>query len=55
MLLIIVILILVFGVGGFGWHQSGYAGGPYLGGGVGLILLIVVLFFLFGGGGRFGW
>ena len=56
MLLLIVVLILLFGCGGWG-YRSGWVGpgGSYngIGGGIGLILLILVLFVLFGGGS--GW
>ena len=51
MTLILIVLILVLCVGGGGWGYSRYpSSGPYLGGGVGLVLLIVVLWAVLGGG-----
>ena len=47
-ILVILILLLIFGVGGYGWHSTGYVGGPFLGGGIGLIVVILVVLFLFG-------
>ncbi len=49
LILIIVLLVILFGGSGYGWHTSGYAGGPYLGGGVGLILVMLVLWLILGG------
>lgn len=47
LILIIVLLFVLFG-GGYGWHRSGYSGGPYLGGGLGLILVVVLVLALMG-------
>jgi hypothetical protein len=47
-ILIVLIILLIFGVGGYGWHSAGYVGGPFLGGGVGLIVLILVILLLMG-------
>jgi len=46
-IILLVVLILVFGGVGYGFRGS-YANGPYLGGGVGLVLLVVVLYLLLG-------
>ena len=51
MSLILIVLILVFCVGGTGWGYSRYpSSGPYLGGGLGLVVLVVVLWLIFSGG-----
>ena len=34
--------------GGGGWAWTGYAGGPYLGGGVGLIVVVLIVLLLLG-------
>jgi hypothetical protein len=47
LILIVILLVVLFG-GGYGWHRSGYSGGPYLGGGVGLILLVILVLALMG-------
>jgi len=50
MTLLLIILVIIF-LGGGGWSYSRYpASGPYLGGGVGLVLVIFVLWILFSGG-----
>ena len=50
MTLILIVLILVFCVGGTGWGYSRYPGsGPYFGGGLGLVLVILLIWFLMGG------
>ena len=46
-IILLVVLILVFGGVGYGFRGT-YANGPYLGGGVGMILLVVVLYLLLG-------
>lgn len=46
---LLILLIILFVVGPYGGYRYG---GPYLGGGVGLVLLIVLLVYLFGGGLR---
>ena len=47
LIILLVLLILVFGGVGYGFRGS-YANGPYLGGGIGLVLLIVVIYLLLG-------
>ena len=50
MTLLLIVLILVVVFGGGGWSYSRYPGsGPYLGGGLGLVLLILLIWFLMGG------
>jgi len=51
-ILIIIIEIILLG-GGLRWARSGYAGGPFLGGGIRLVLLVLVILFLFSGGMHF--
>ena len=48
MLLLIILLILIFGLGGpyYGYNNYGPTGGL-----VPLIILVVILFLIFGGGG----
>lgn len=41
--LIILIILIALLFGGLGWSHTGYYGGPYLGGGVGLVVLILVI------------
>lgn len=45
-IIVIILIVLLLGGGGYGWH-SGY-GGPYLGGGVGLVVLVLVVLLLMG-------
>ena len=47
-LILIVLLVLALGGGGYAWRSNG----PYYGGGIGIggILLILVIFWLFSGG-----
>jgi hypothetical protein len=50
MLLLIIVLILVFGVGGFGYYGPRNEWGPiHYGSGAGLLVLVLVLLLLFGG------
>lgn len=51
MLLLIIVLILLFGVGGFGYYgpRAGWSGVHYGGGGLGLILIIVLIVLLLNG------
>jgi len=50
MTLLLIVLILLI-VGGGGWGYSRYpSSGPYLGGGLGLVVLVVVLWLIFSGG-----
>ena len=51
MLLVLLLVILVFGVGGGAWYgpRSGWSGYQYGGGGIGLILIVLLVLFLFGG------
>jgi hypothetical protein len=53
MLLLIIVLILVFGVGGGAWYgpRAGWGGAQY-GGGIGLIFFVLLILFLFGGLGH---
>ena len=53
MLLPIVILILVFGLGGGGYvgNRAGWGGAQYGGGLVGIILLVLLVYLLLGHGG----
>ncbi len=44
--IVLLILLLLFGVPG-AWHYGG-TGGPYLGGGLGLVILIIILVMVFG-------
>lgn len=61
MLTLLIIVLLILALGGFGhtgyrrgWYGGGYAGpdapvgGGWAGGGLGLILLVIVLILLFG-------
>lgn len=48
MSLLALILILLILCGGVGWHRYDYYGGPYLGGGVGLVLIILLILALIG-------
>lgn len=48
MLIVLIILLLVFGLGGY---RMGPGLGYYGGGGIGLLLLLVILWMLFGHGG----
>ena len=48
---LLILLVLVVLLGGGGWSYSRYPGsGPYLGGGIGLVILLVVLWLVFSGG-----
>ncbi len=50
MLLLIIVLVLLFGVGGWGFNAGWFGGGNP----IGLILLILLLLFVFGGlGGHY--
>ena len=45
-MIIIVILLLVLALGGYRW--GGPDNGPYLGGGIGLVLIIILVLYLLG-------
>jgi len=50
MTLLLIILVIIF-LGGSGWGYSRYPGsGPYLGGGLGIVVLVIVLWLIFSGG-----
>ena len=49
LILIIIVLIIVFGGAGYGVRGT-YANGPYIGGGLGLVLLLVLIWLLLGRG-----
>jgi hypothetical protein len=46
LLLILIVVLLFGGFGGWGYY-GGFGGPAYYGGGLGLVVLIVVLFLLF--------
>ena len=52
LVLIIVVLLLLFGTGGFYGYRSGYYGRGGFGGILGLLVLLAVLYLIFGGGLR---
>ena len=56
-LILLVVLLLIFAGGGYsGYRTYGPSSGPYIGGGLGLVVLLVIVWLLLGGSlgtGRF--
>ena len=48
-----IVLVVLFGGGGFYGYNRGYYGGRGYGGGLGLLLLLLILFLIFGNGRGF--
>ena len=50
LVLLVIILVVLFGSGGFYGYNRGFHGGRSYGGGLGLLVLLLVLFLIFGQG-----
>lgn len=48
LLIVVLVLLVLFAGGGWGYRQYGASSGPYLGGGLGVLVIVLVLFWALG-------